>query len=106
MEEEKMDPIPGNEESQKDTSRRDFMKKIGLYGTATVAGTTALYMGSRFEKTKPGKDMVKVLTADNRLVEVPRAELEAAHPTVKNLLKKGREGIPGRKWVLVVDLAK
>jgi Fe-S-cluster-containing dehydrogenase component len=106
MEEEKIDPIPEKEESIKDTSRRDFMKKFGLYGAATVAGSAALYMGHRFEKSKPGQDMVKVLTEDNRLVEVPRAEIEAANPSVKTLLRKGREGIPGKKWVMVVDLSK
>ncbi len=106
MEEEKNDQIPEKEEPIKDTSRRDFMKKFGLYGAATVAGSAALYMGHRFEKDKPGQDMVKVLTSDNRLVQVSRAELEATNPSMKTLLKKGREGLPGRKWVMVVDLAK
>ncbi len=106
MEEEKLHLTPDEDKSQKANSRRDFMKKFGLYGAATAAGSAALYMGARFENTKPGKDMVKVLTADNRLVEVPRAEIEAANPSVKALLKKGREGIAGKKWVMVVDLAK
>jgi molybdopterin-containing oxidoreductase family iron-sulfur binding subunit len=90
----------------KRTSRKEFMKKFGLYGAATVAGSAALYMGAKFQNSKSDGEMVKVLTADNRLVEVPRAQLEATNPSVKYLLKKGREGIPGRKWVMVVDLAK
>jgi Fe-S-cluster-containing dehydrogenase component len=94
------------EEKIKETSRRDFMKKFGLYGAATVAGSAALYTGYRFEKTKPNQDMVRVLTEDNRLVLVPKAEIEAINPSLKTLQKKGREGIEGRKWVMVIDLAK
>jgi Fe-S-cluster-containing dehydrogenase component len=94
------------EEKIKETSRRDFMKKFGLYGAATVAGSAALYTGYRFEKDKPNQDMVRVLTEDNRLVMVPKAEIEAINPSLKTLQKKGREGIEGRRWVMVIDLAK
>lgn len=90
----------------KETSRRDFMKKFGLYGAATVAGSAALYTGYRFEKDKPNQDMVRVLTEDNRLVLVPKAEIEAINPSLKTLQAKGREGIEGRRWVMVIDLAK
>ena len=98
----------GDEEEGKikETSRRDFMKKFGLYGAATVAGSAALYTGYRFEKTKPNQDMVRVLTEDNRLVLVPKAEIEAINPSLKTLQTKGREGIEGRRWVMVIDLAK
>src|SRR5512137_2275404 len=89
---------PGEEEKPKETSRREFMKKFGLYGAATVAGSAALYTGYRFEATKPDKDMVRVLTEDNKLVLVPREEIEAINPSLKTLQGKGRDGIAGRKW--------
>ena len=38
-----------------ETSRRDFMKKFGLYGAAAFAGGAAVYSGYKFEKDK-GKD--------------------------------------------------
>lgn len=107
MEEDKLKKSePGDGETPKETSRREFMKKFGLYGAATVAGSAALYTGYRFEATKPDKDMVRVLTEDNRLVLVPREEIEAVNPSLKTLQGKGREGIAGRKWVMVIDLAK
>ena len=89
-----------------DTSRRDFMKKFGLFGAATVAGSAALYTGIRYEKSKGKGEMVKVLTEDNRLVEVPRDQMEALEPSLKGLLAKGREGLPGKQWVMVIDLSK
>jgi len=98
----------GMEEEDKipETSRRDFMKRFGLFGAATVAGSAALYTGYRFEHTKPNKGMVRVLTEDNRLVLVPKDEIEAVNPSLKTLQAKGREGIEGRRWVMVIDLSK
>lgn len=91
---------PGNR------SRREFMKKFGLAGAATVAGSAAIYSGYRFEKAK-GKDrMVKVLTEDNRLVEIPADQIEEITSSLKVLQAKGREGIPGKRWVMIIDLSK
>lgn len=90
-----------------ETSRRDFMKKFGLYGAATFAGSAAIYSGYRFEKSKGKDEYVKVLTEDNKLMKVSRAEMEKIEgPSLKTLQAKGREGIPGKKWTMVIDLAK
>ena len=89
-----------------ETSRRDFMKKFGLYGAAAFAGSAAIYSGYKFEKDKGKGDKIKVLTEDNRLVEVPRDQVEEMESNPKYLQERGREGVPGKKWVMVIDLSK
>lgn len=89
-----------------ETSRREFMKKFGLYGAAAFAGSAAIYSGYKFEKDKGKADKVKVLTEDNRLVEVPRDQIEDPEGNPKALQLRGREGLEGQKWVMIIDLSK
>ena len=87
-------------------SRREFFKKFGLVGAAAAAGGAAIYSGYMYEENKPNHDLVKVLTADNKLVEVPRSSIKDMKMDVARLQKLGREGLPGHRWVMVIDLAK
>jgi molybdopterin-containing oxidoreductase family iron-sulfur binding subunit len=87
-------------------ARRDFLKKglvaTGAVGTGAVA---ALGCGPAPESTPAGpvNDAV-ALTPDGRLVQVSSAAaprpvgLPASDPAV-------RVGVPGRKWMMVIDLA-
>ncbi|MBE0678546.1 MAG: 4Fe-4S dicluster domain-containing protein [Bacteroidales bacterium] len=50
--------------------------------------------------------MVRVLTEDNRLVEIPVEQMRDFKPDLKMLQTRGREGISGRRWVMVIDLSK
>ncbi len=88
------------------TSRRAFFKKFGVIGSAAVAGAAAIYSGYKYEISKPNHDMVKVLTADNKLVEVPRDQIKNVMLDQMKLQKRGREGLAGHRWVWVIDLAK
>lgn len=89
-----------------ETSRRDFLKKAGVFGAASVAAGVAIYSGYRFENSKNNKDLVKVLTADNKLVEIPRDQIQDFKPDLKALQTRGRDGIAGKRWVMVLDLSK
>lgn len=89
-----------------ESSRRDFLKKMGLIGAASAAGAAAVYSGYRFEKNKSTGETVKVLTEDNRLVEVPKDQVNDIKYATKVRQSKGREGIKGKKWVMVIDLSK
>jgi len=89
-----------------ESSRRDFLKKVGIVGAASVAGGAAIYSGYKFEKAKKNEETVKVLTEDNRLVEIPRDQMKDYKPDLKVLQKRGRKGIEGRRWVMVIDLSK
>jgi molybdopterin-containing oxidoreductase family iron-sulfur binding subunit len=89
-----------------ESSRRNFLKKVGLAGAAGVAGAAAVYSGYLFEKSKSTGETIKVLTDDNRLVEIPKDQVKDYKPPLKLLQKQGREGIPGKKWVMIIDLSK
>jgi len=89
-----------------ESSRRDFLKKVGIVGAASVAGGAAIYAGYSFEKSKKNAGTIKVLTEDNRLVEIPRDQVKDFKPDLKALQTRGREGIKGRKWIWVIDLSK
>lgn len=89
-----------------ETSRRDFIRKVTLAGAVTVTGGAAIYSGHRFEKAKHREGFVKVLTEDNRLVEIPVEQMRDFKPDLKMLQSRGREGIAGRRWVMVIDLSK
>src|SRR5512142_1985701 len=84
-------------------SRRKFLK-IGI-----TAGAGALLVGgskmlSAFTETEPKEtgEKVKVLSADGKLMDVDKGHLCCA--PVSN--KEAREGIPDKKMVMVIDLAK
>jgi Fe-S-cluster-containing dehydrogenase component len=89
-----------------ESSRRDFLKKLGLVGAASVTGAAAIYSGYRHEKAKSTGEMVKVLTEDNRLVEIPKEQIKDYKPDLKTLQLRGRDGIKGKKWVMVLDLSR
>jgi molybdopterin-containing oxidoreductase family iron-sulfur binding subunit len=89
-----------------ENSRRDFLRKVTLAGAVTVTGAAAIYSGHRFEKAKHREGYVKVLTEDNRLVEIPVEQMRDFKPDLKMLQSQGREGIAGKRWVMVIDLSK
>ncbi len=95
-----------NKAKESADSRRTFFKRFGLIGAAAAAGGAAIYTGFEYQETKPNHDMVKVLTPDNKLVEVPRDQVKNIKVDVARLTKMGREGLAGRRWVMVIDLAK
>ncbi len=100
------DTSNSNKTEESADSRRSFFKRFGLVGAAAAAGGAAIYSGYNYEETKPNRDMVKVLTADNKLVEVPRDQIKDVKFDVARLTKQGREGLAGRRFVMVIDLAK
>ena len=87
-------------------SRRAFFKRFGLIGAGVAAGGAALYSGYRYENSKPNHNYIRVLTADNRLVEVPKGSIREVKPDLTLLQKRGREGLKGHRWIWVIDLSK
>jgi molybdopterin-containing oxidoreductase family iron-sulfur binding subunit len=95
--------IPKNKDS-----RRSFLKKFGLISAGFVAGSAAIFSAFNFEKgkEKSGKK-TKLLTQDNKLVEVDTLSMEFIEKSpLDTNQEQGREGLKGKKWVMVVDLAK
>ena len=94
---------------KEEKSRRKFLK-FGLgFGAASVAGVFAgniIAGGGKEEKTSSG-EKVKVLTSDGKLIEIDAAQVNLAKKEVVYISpKESREGIPNRKFVMVIDLAK
>ena len=92
-----------NDDSNK-SSRRRFLKDGLLFGTGALAVSPILNSCAE-ERTMP-QDMVKVLTPDGKVLEVDRANLKEVNGTQLATTKEAIEGLPGRKFVMVIDLAK
>ena len=89
------------------TNRRSFLQKfaysgVGVISTPLVISSCKNDAGSGDTKT------MRVLTPDNTLVEIDSASIRPAVSDEDRayLQKMGREGMPGKKFVMVIDLAK
>lgn len=83
--------------------RREFLR-TGLLATGAAAGGVAVkerLVADREEAAE--KKMTVALTPDGQLVAVP---VGAPAPPRPPTPAEVRRGIPGRKWVMVIDLAK
>ncbi|MPQ45698.1 4Fe-4S dicluster domain-containing protein [Marinifilum sp. N1E240] len=88
-------------------SRRKFLKSFGIsVGAAGVVSSFSLLGAAKAAAKQPG-EMVNLLTQDGQLVQVDKNQLR---PTVteplNELQERGREGIPGKSFVMVIDLSK
>ncbi len=102
--------MPEPEDKPKENSRRNFLQLFGIAGAGTVLAGAAIFAGHNYEKNKKKGDKIKILTANNELLEVERADavksVKEAKLNLTEYQKKGREGIPGKRWVMVLDLSK
>lgn len=89
-----------NKKNDDNKSRRNFLKLGLLAGAGTVA-TGALIATGGTSKAESG-EKIKVLTTSGEVMEVDKNFLTQA-PVGR---AESHEGIPGRKFVMVIDLAK
>jgi molybdopterin-containing oxidoreductase family iron-sulfur binding subunit len=85
--------------NQDRTSRRKFLKTGIALGGAAATSTALVDM--------PDKKKVQLLSQDGKLIEVDASQITPAmpdHVMVNN--KEAREGIKGRKFVMVIDLGR
>ncbi|NVO11544.1 MAG: 4Fe-4S dicluster domain-containing protein [Bacteroidales bacterium] len=89
------------------SSRRKFLKKFGMgVGVLSIAGVAgASVLNSKTGKTSSGK-RIKLLTADGKLVEANADDLTEVTLSTDTLKEEARKGLTGRKFVMVIDLAK
>lgn len=83
--------------------RRGFFKKAGLLGLGAVAAPSLLLSSCESKGKK-----IKVLGPNNQLMEVDEADIKSTDKIydADEEFKKGREGILGKKFVMVIDLSK
>ncbi len=87
------------------TNRRKFLKMGLLSGATTVAGASLLANLASEEELKASGEKIRVLTPEGKMVEVD-AESINKYPEAHITPKESRKGIPGRKFVMVIDLSK
>ncbi len=88
--------------TREDNSRRDFLK-LGVFAAGlTVAGAG---LQKAFSEEKETGEKVKVLTTEGKVVEVDTAHIKKAEVCCVSP-KESREGIPNKKWVMVIDLSR
>ncbi len=94
---------------KQNSSRRVFINKSLSAGIITILGGIGLgKLGSRLwarNSSKLGKP-VELMTTDGRLIQVDSTDIEEITETHKVPDYNVREGMPNRKFVMVVDLAK
>jgi len=102
--------VSEKEDKPKKKTRREFLQQIGIVGAGTILAGSAIYAGFSYQNKKKPGDRIKVLTAENELIEVDKNDTTKAKKVLATdlteLQKEGREGIPGKRWVYVVDLSK
>ena len=81
----------------KKTSRRKFIND----GVSLSAG--AIFLSKVFSSCKQSDKKVKVLTQDGKLMEVNEEDINYVKPAKPS---EARNGIPNRKFVMVIDLAR
>jgi Fe-S-cluster-containing dehydrogenase component len=91
---------------EKDNSRRQFLT-TGLLATLAMGCTSENpFSPASDEEVKPSGETVKLLSVDGEEIEVDKAFLKPVPhmPSVNHL--QAREGIPGKKFVMVIDLSR
>lgn len=98
-------PNPDNTKREKNLndSRREFLKRVGLIGAGAAMASGAIYSGKKYQDNK---ETVRVLSHDGKLLDIPKSQIRLAKIDNSEISKRGREGIKGKRWVMVVDLAK
>jgi len=92
-----------NDEKSKN-SRRGFLK-LGLgVGVTSIIGATGASLLSTNKALAVGGEKIKVLTQDGKLLEVSKSDLFPAEKVISR--EESHHGIPNRKFVMVIDLAK
>jgi Fe-S-cluster-containing dehydrogenase component len=91
------------DKTKKEASRRAFLKS-GLFLGAGALTTAGLFQAIASTKTEETGRKIRLLSQDGKIVEVDEAVLNTVE---QNLTEKEiKVGIPGRKFVMVIDLAK
>jgi len=100
------------EKSTEKASRRDFLRSGLVLGAGAVAGSGLIAACSGGAEESGEK--VKVMTTDGQLVEVDSSKLQPA-TEIEELAydeqlsikqQRGREGLVGHHWVMVIDLSR
>jgi len=98
------------EEKPRKKTRREFLQDLGIVGVGSILAGSAIFAGINYDKRKTAGQRIKVLTAENELLEIEKNDatkvVKASPESFTYLQKQGREGLAGRRFVMVIDLSK
>jgi molybdopterin-containing oxidoreductase family iron-sulfur binding subunit len=95
------------QEETNDRSRRDFLKTAAVATVAaTACGSLACSCGSKKQEHVHTGEKIKLLSPDGQMVEIDSSQLHQHHHASTITKAEARSGIPGRKFVMVIDLAR
>ncbi|MEK6781053.1 MAG: 4Fe-4S dicluster domain-containing protein [Bacteroidota bacterium] len=86
------------------TTRKDFLRKSLLSGGVLASGVIGI--NKLIADEKDSGEKVKVLTADGKLVEVDSGNISKCQASTTTPSSEARIGIPGKKYVMVIDLSR
>ncbi|MCX6242899.1 MAG: 4Fe-4S dicluster domain-containing protein [Bacteroidetes bacterium] len=89
------------EQTNKKNSRRQFLKK-GLLAGAAVAASGGMLKAYSEKTGGESGEKVKVMTTNGEVMEVDKAMLKLPRVSIE----EAHLGIPGKKFVMVIDLGK
>jgi molybdopterin-containing oxidoreductase family iron-sulfur binding subunit len=98
------------EDKPKKKTRREFLQQLGIVGVGSVLGGSAILAGINYDKRKTDSQRIRVLTAENELLEIEKSDttkvIKTKYENLTYLQKQGRDGLAGRRFVMVIDLSK
>ncbi|MDP1727591.1 MAG: 4Fe-4S dicluster domain-containing protein [Bacteroidota bacterium] len=89
---------------EENTSRRAFLEK-SLVGGISALGVASLFSACDTDVKETG-EKVKLLSPDGQIVEVDSAYINTNIPDLKLSEHNIREGVAGKKFVMVIDLSR
>jgi hypothetical protein len=88
------------------SNRRKFLRNSFALGTAALATGTGAVMASDGKSDQP-TEKIKVLTTDGKVIEIDKPVDDCKiTPCAPAQGEAARQGIPGRSFVMVIDLAR
>ncbi|MDP3353878.1 MAG: 4Fe-4S dicluster domain-containing protein [Flavobacteriaceae bacterium] len=93
-----------NNKTEKETDRRKFLK-LGLLSSVSVVAGTSLVSNLASVDEKLQSEKIRLLTPEGKIVEVDATNINK-YPEAHITPTESRKGIPNRKFVMVIDLAK
>lgn len=89
-----------------DQSRRTFLKTTAVAAAAVACGSAACSCGHNKEAVAKTGEKIKLLSQTGEIVEVDASYLNHGNAIAVASREEARIGIPGKKFVMVVDLAR